>query len=471
MTNVQNFHIPEKATKRLALHRKGSDTRLSISSNMLQLFDFYPGAETVEEALPKGEGFQIRRVHDLFSLDVTQRVKKVYSRSYKTRRNNPIETLIQVTRSDLMECFKGLGVKAHVTFERGLITVRPIADFKTKALQRFKRSSSPLASLVCCTSGVDAAAMHRLGFSIEGIVEFRPQEPRDKQDLTETGIMTTLNNVPVKRVVNEDITELDLTHLMSDVLDSYASFHCYSPVCSSFSNALRKSLKEKAFEEGTSSLDMTFDILRSIEVQRPAAVLVENTPGYYTSDVYRMLSLRMRRWGYREFSGIYDARNYGGYTKRKRYYGFFTLLDGDFNVEAAPSPEVCLADLIREHLPSCRSVNHSKAIRDGEQMGLLRKATLDDLHCPTITRSQSRMAKDSLVIDVDGDLYFPSEDLLKRMQGMESFDLMAVGKSIGTEVIGQSVDGALHDRILEAVRRHLLKEAISVQSEVTSVAA
>ena len=65
------------------------------------------------------------------------------------------------------------------------------------------------------------------------------------------------------------------------------------------------------------------------------------------------------------------------------------------------------------------------------------------------------MAKDSCVIEVDNKFYWPSEDLLKELMSIEGVVLDCVSKSIGSEIIGQSIDGALHSSVARSVIRHI----------------
>ena len=189
---------------------------------------------------------------------------------------------------------------------------------------------------------------------------------------------------------------------------------------------------------------------------QPAVVGIEQVPGFYSSDIYRALSLRMRRWGYRDNSGVYDAKDFGGLTGRKRFYGLFTSLPAKFELQPTGRARSKVWDVVMRYLDGCRDVTHSKAVQDGARMGLLRKLTPESEVCPTITRSQSRMAKDTLVVEHEGRYLHPSEELLAALQALpEGFELDAVGKEQAVEIIGQSVDGGLHEAFVAAVKAHI----------------
>jgi len=248
--------------------------------------------------------------------------------------------------------------------------------------------------------------------------------------------------------------ELDLSAVLRTAMAEPSTLWHWSPNCSPWSTM--KMNKTNAFDSGHCSMDMTFDILRNVAEEQPVTLLIENVPLFFTSDIYKMLSLRMRRWGYREYSGIHDAGDFGGHTGRKRFYGFFTSLPGDFSFEPQSTQKVKLWTVVEKHLNECRDVTHSKALQDGKNLGLLRTITPQTQVCPTITRSQSRMAKDSLVIDFNDRLYFPSEELLKELQGLPaSLKLDAVGYEQAVEIIGQSVDGPMHAALLQAIKIHI----------------
>lgn len=452
----RQFHCPDVATKRLAIkHLKDGRRKLPIGSNLLRLFGFEPGTLTLEQPV-EGGGFKIVVVApDMFTA-AAGRPKLVYERQYKGRKNNPLEALIEVTCKDLLKEFSAPDTKAHVTFRHGEITVRPITSRAASRIERFIAANRPFTALAGCTSGVDVKAMQNGGFTIDGIIEWRPQEKRDSRDLTETGVVNTLRNTPVSVVVNEDIMELDLSRLLDDVLCSHPTLLSFAPVCSDWSVNKRRAVKERAFEEGTSTLDMAYDVLRIVDALNPANVVIEQVPGFYSSDMYKVFSLRMRRWVYTEYSGLYDAKEFGGYTGRKRYYGFFTSLPGSFSFGPTHQSANDLWAVVEKHLPDCRDVTHSKAVQDGAAMGLLRVLDMDSKACPTITRSQSRMAKDTIAIRHEGKFLHPSEGLLAELQGLpEGLVLDAVSKEQAVEIIGQGVDGALHDALIEAIHAHI----------------
>lgn len=408
------------------------------------MFGFEPGALTREVPLGRGKGFKVMLVSNPAP---GERLKKVYQREYKRRTNNPLEAMLDIRKQELFECIPEGTEKVHVKFERGVIHITPAGDPK--------KTYEDLRALLCCSSGVDGMQLHKVGFSVAGLIEWRPNEKRDTRDLTETGIMSSIGNFPVEHIINEDIMSLNLNKLASDLIDTPISLMIASPVCSDFSLVKRAAIKDAHYHDGTSTLDMSYDLLRLVEVIRPGYVLIEQVPNYVASDVFKMVSLRMRRWGYKEYSGVYNAPEYGGLTLRKRAYAFFTSFDAGF--EFLPTESGITAwDIVEKHLSSCRIVTNLKSIQDGARLKLLRTISKSKPYCPTILRSQSRQTKDCIVIEHDGEYLMPSEELLKDLQGIpEDMDLRMLSKEQSVEVIGQSVDGRMHHRLIEAIKEHI----------------
>ena len=197
-------NVPEIATKQLAFRHKGGRRILTVSSNLLSLFGFEKGDAVVEKCLGAGMGITVEKVEDLFSVT---RAKKVYSRTYKQRRNNPLEHLIEVSSQRLIdEAFPQGCDRVHVRFEHNRVTITPVFTVSQRALANAERAA-PSSVLAALTSGVDLYSMRKSGFSISAVLEWRPQEARDKTDLTETGAMTALaNSGPLYALFNEDVT-------------------------------------------------------------------------------------------------------------------------------------------------------------------------------------------------------------------------------------------------------------------------
>ena len=457
---VQAFSIPSKqATKQLRIKSCSNNNRkIVVSSNWLPLFDFNPKDKVVEKSLGTGKGIVIERVYDMF--DAPLKTKQVYSREYKSRRNSPLEVLLEVASQKLIQnAFPSTCKTVHVQFTQGKIVIRPITTFQEKAIKQasFKTRHAVFAAR---SSGVDLYAMENQGFSIHSLVEFRPKEKRDKKrDFSETGAITALRNLRsgIRNLFNEDINHIDMQQLSDSVAESpFTTFVC-SPQCDDWSPVKGGQLKANAVEDLSTTIDMTFDILRIVEAITPPVIQLENVVGWYNSDLYRAFAVRLRRLGYTENLIFGDPRDYGGLTSRKRGYAVFSCLPAEFSFETPkPRRSVPIWEEIKSFLPECRDITQSKSINDGAACGRLRTIKESSLCSPTFLKSQSRMAKDTVCVHDKDRYYFPSENLQKHLMGIDmDFKLDCVRKDIGYEILGQSIDGALHYMVIRSIKKHI----------------
>ncbi len=462
MSNAKElkFTIPSgKATKQLKFKRIDESRRkLVISTNFLPLFDFHKGDKVVETSLGKGKGIRIDRVYDLF--DAPMKTKQVYSRQYKTRKNNPIETLMEVSSQKLIrDSFPSWCTKVHVVMKKGVVFITPLTSHKERAIMNATPESRHEV-FAACTSGVDLHGLEESGFTIHSVIEYRPHEKRDKdRDLTETGALTVLRNNRngIKNIFNEDIMSIDTEQLIDAVKSSPVTTLIASPQCDDFTNLKTNAAKQSSIDDLSTSVDMALDFLRVIDAIKPPVVVFEQVAGWYKSEAYKLLCIRMRRWGYSENLTIANALDHGGLTGRTRGYAVFSCLDVPFIFENdKPRRKDSIWPEIEPFLPQCRNVSHSKSLQDGIDCGRLRTITPTSTKAPTILKSQSRMAKDSAVILVDDQLLWPSEDLQKHLMGIpQEFHVDAVSKDIGSEILGQSIDGSLHAMVTRSIKKHI----------------
>lgn len=471
MSKVLTINIPKQATKRLRVQKFGEDKKMKlvISSNWLPLFGFEKDARVIERVIGANKGFKITLANkdDL-------KTKKVYSRAYKSRRNNPLETKMETqtdTRSQaLLTEALGNCVEVHITFKKGELTIVPITSAQAERIKMAKSASTLLSAFVACSSGVDAKGLYNAGFRMDGLLEVEenntlilnsqigPQERRDKRDMTETGALCALNNIPFENLFNEDIFTFD-TNLVKSIKEMYStSLFSISTQCDDFSNTKAKSLKEAALCELTNTNDMVYDALRIIEAGKFPFVLLENVPPYMKSDYHTLFETRLRRLGYKVYSKIIDASEHGGRSKRKRAFVFATTFkEIPFSF---PSAEVVKSDFwnrdVEPFLSECRDVTDCKSIQDGAKIGRLRVVTRESISFPTLLKSQSRQAKDSLVIEDKGRYLFPSEALERHMMGVpNSFSLETVGRGIGSEILGQAVEYISHSKLVNSIKEHI----------------
>jgi len=453
------FIVPSEAsTKRLKMKRTQGKRKVVISSNWLPLYNFNAGDSMVTRPLDSGNGMIIELVTDLFSLN-EKKPKKVYKRTYPKRKNNPIEVMIDIgSQKEIDQCFDADVEDLHVKFEFNRLTVTAIKKFKGKVMRNALRAE-PYSVFAACSSGVDLHLMEsEHGCTITGLIEWRPNELRDKKDLSETGALVALRNVKkgIKYLFNEDIAEVSREQLTQAAEKHPSMIFMASPQCDEFTNVKANSLKQSHLNDLSSSLDMTLDIAKIVDCQHPPIIKLEQVVGWYKSDIYKMLSLRLRKLGYQENLLISSGEKRGGYTNRTRGYAVFTMLDAPFEFEAdIGSRSEPIWPIIEKYLPECRDVTHSKSLQDGKRIGRLRTITPESKKCPSILKSQDRMAKDSCCIELNNRLYWPSENLVKELMSINGIQLDCVSQSIGSEIIGQSVDGALHNSVARSVINHI----------------
>lgn len=392
--NTLEINIPKVATKQLKLQNCNTGRKLVVSTNWLPLFGFESNSRVKEHLIGKGKGIRI----SLVDKDETNS-KKVYTRSYNSRRNNPLETMLDIRSQTLInDAFPEDTETVHIQFTYGEILITPMCNRKAAAIKQFKKSNNEC--FVACSSGVDAVSMVKKGFKIETLLEYRPNEKRDKNDMTETGALNAIANVEVNHLINEDIMNLDIERIAKLCSKSNYTNATFSIQCDEFSNVKANSLKDSALDDGSSSLDMVIDAINIIGKFNFPTVLVENVPNFFTSDAGKILMARLNRLGYKTFWDKFDAREFGGLTSRVRGYLFATMLPGNFEM---PKPtnknETPIWELLNfdERIASgeLRDVTHTSSLQDGLKTGRARLITRKSLFSGTILKSQNRQAKDS----------------------------------------------------------------------------
>lgn len=459
-----SVNVPDYATKQLAIQHfdGGAKRKLVISTNWLRMFGFDEDAKYVEKSLGKGMGIVI----ELVDAD-SHKAKKVYTRTYKSRRNNPfwhkIETMLDLrSQSLLSEAIPANTEKVHIIFTHGKVYITPIDNKQAKRIEQVKSAEDALTAFAACSAGVDAYGLMEEGFTVQSVLEWRPPEKRDKTDLTETGALNFVANIPgVKHVFNEDINMIDMRRVAKAVEQSPNSLLSISLQCDDFSPLKTRSLKEAALEDLSTSSDMVYDMLRLVEEVNFPMVLLEQVKGFMTDPAGRIAETKLRRWGYEVHKAVLYSPEHGGDTKRERYYLFATSLPAPFEWPAAtpvrttPIWEQYIAPAIEQN--RLRDVTDTKSMQDGLKCGRLRIIDRDSTASPTLLKSEMRQAKDSVVIQTDdGRLLFPDLKLMQDLMKIpETFTTNVNSMTIGSEIIGQSVDFVMHSRIIKSVKAHI----------------
>lgn len=204
-------------------------------------------------------------------------------------------------------------------------------------------------------------------------------------------------------------------------------------------------------------MDLLYDGLRLIETVRPAAVILEQVQGFANSAEGRLFAIKLRKWGYFVTECVLNGIEQGGLTNRTRYYLVASVWPNFEMPQALVNDNSnALWNLVEKHLHECRDVSHTQSVADGITTGRIRPLTSQSKFCPTITKSQNRQAKDSVYIEKDGKYYLPTVELLSKLQGIPSdFNYMSVGETVASEIIGQSIDYPMHERLASSVYNHI----------------
>lgn len=444
-------HPPEIITKELGLMRNGEQRKVRLSTNFLPLMGFDAGRRHSVEVLPQFQG--IRLTFD------TNGPQQVYQRQYKARRNNPFETVIELGSQRVLDAaLPGYTERLHFTMRHGEILIRPLANRTAMIRRNLAKAADPFATMVAMTSGVDVRCLRDTGFTISGVLEYRPQEARDRRDLTESGMLTVLANSKPRYAFNEDISTIDWRHAVATMEGGpqIAVAHI-SLQCDEFSTAKAPSLKLRALEDLTGSADLVFDALCMIQAINPAVVVLEQVPGFFHSAEGALFRTKLRKWGYHVTEQIFRAEEYGGKTKRERLYLVATVYPGFEMPTAIGSRTTPLWTEIAPFLTACRDVSHTQSLQDGIRTGRARLITPSSLCSRAILKSQQRQAKDSLYLAPgDGRYLLPSLELLRHLNGIPvDFDFNSVATEQCAEQIGQSIEYPLHVAICKAVHAHI----------------
>lgn len=443
--------VPDVITKELGIVRTGGARKIRLSTNFLPLMGFEAGRRHSVEVLPHLEGIRIA-----FDTDGPQ---KVYSRQYKSRRNNPFETLIEVgSQSVLDAALPGYTERLHFTMRHGEIFVRPLANRTFSIRRRLAKEADPFNAMVAMTGGIDVRCLMDTGFRIRAVLEFRPQELRDMRDLSETGVLTVLANSRPQYVFNEDISTVDWRRVATTMegAPQFGVAHI-SLQCDDYSTAKARSLKLRSEEDLSTSRDLVYDALRMIETINPAVAVIEQVRGFSNSEEGRLLRIKLRKWGYFLSEAVLKGTDFGGLTGRERFYTVASVFPGFEMPRVAGGNPSALWSQIEPYLDGCRDVSNTKALIAGLETGRARMITKDSLFSKVILKSQARGAKDSLRIETpDGRYLMPSLELLQHLQGIpKDFDFSSVSGEQCTEQIGQSIEYPMHEAVCRAVHRHI----------------
>jgi DNA (cytosine-5)-methyltransferase 1 len=461
-----SVNVPDVATKQLKVRRNEDRKIVTLSSNWLALFQIDGSKRVVEESMGPGKGIRVRLANDD---DIEQgiRTKKVYERTYTRRSANPIndsarrkELQVEIASQKLIN--ESLGAECeyvHITFKQGELLFVPMDRQKYELLQSLK-GDEKINTLVALTGGVDCAVLEESGFRVDTVVEYRPQEKRDKTDYTEMTSMSALVNSKPRVLINEDIYTLNPVKLAALVGDTPLSVGHFSIQCDDFSNVKNKKQKASSVEDMSSTIDMIIPVLDMISALSIPVVVVENVPNFMNSMANDIFTMQLRRRGFKVHQEIFNATEHGGNTTRKRMYMVATALDAEFNFPvgiADPSKSVW-DEIIVPNLEEImkHDVTDNKVIKDAFTTGRVRTIEEGKQFAPTLLKAQGQDTKDAVIVSHNGRAYRLPVNVQKQLNCIpESFDLSWAPIDKAAQIIGQSICCSLHHRIMESVKNHI----------------
>lgn len=468
------LNVPDVATKLLKFRVVGGKRIMTVSSNWLPLFGFHSDARVVEESLGDGNGYQVR-----LATEDDSETKKVYLREYTSRSSNPlkkdakrIEQLIETSSKKIINKSMGDATHSHITFRHGVITFSPVKNAEYKLLQDMS-DDDMINTLVAMTGGVDCAILEQGGFRVDTVVEYRPQERRDKTDYTELTSLSVLANCSPRVLCNEDIYSLNMNKLAELIGDTPITVAHVSLQCDDFTAVKNKADKKGSLTDLSSTIDMFIPTLNMLDAVKPPVLVVENVQGFMGSKdnpnpINDVFCLQLRRRGYNVHQDVFTATSHDGLTTRKRMYLVATTIDAPFSFpEKKENARSVWDEVILPHWDEIKEndITELKVMQDAIKTGRARVINEDKQFSPTLMKAQGQDTKDSVVIERDGRFYRVPLSVQKKLNCLpDSFDADWMPKDKAAQIIGQSICGSLHHAIMQSVKQHI-KSAIKRLTE------
>lgn len=435
-------------TKELQVQELPIGRKIRVSSNVIREFGFTPATRL--GVVSSGKAVVLSPQAD--------GLIKVHERGYAGLR--PPETVIELSSQPLINGLLPAGWnRVHFTFETSRITIRPVAPQLFHIRKEFRRVRH-LDAFMTLSSGLDASAFAAAGFRISAVLEWRPPEARDDNDLSETGMRTFLANHQPLLAFNEDLTTINPRTTAALVRQKIGIVACLSCglQCDDWSLAKSATLKRAEMAEfAPSSRELGYYATKLLEEVRPASCLIEQVPGWLNSESAAVMGAVLRRMGYHVQARVLDAADYGALTTRRRCYFVASIFPGfEFPLPSTMNATP-LGTLLADEIPLMRDVSHTKTIAKAKQSNRARFTPLTSTVAPTVLKSQNRQTKDSLYFQTEsGSLLFPTINALRTIQGVPtSFDFSHVNSQIASEQIGQGIDFPLHASVARSLLCHL----------------
>lgn len=121
-------------------------------------------------------------------------------------------------------------------------------------------------------------------------------------------------NHPKTKMLNEDIHNIDFKKELKNIGYKSVDILCGGPPCQGFSTVGSKNKKDKRNS-------LFWEFLRAVNEIKPKAVIFENVAGFkslYNGQAYESLIYELKKAGYKVYSSVLNAADYGLPQLRKR---------------------------------------------------------------------------------------------------------------------------------------------------------
>jgi len=266
-------------------------------------------------------------------------------------------------------------------------------------------------------------------------------------------------NLPNAMTYTSSIADVDW-NLMQD-----ATIISVAPPCTSYSIAGKKD-----GEDGDSGLFGIFT-LNAVEIIRPGILILENTPLYRDSSVYKTIKFVLNLRGYKITDAILDATATGGMTKRKRLCMVATMADKPFEFDHSREftfksvrdiLEVEIEDRVWLDEHNSKTMKYSlevekkhKAKGNGFKLG---RVYLDSTLLPSVTAGYYKgRLTDAILVHPNDETkfsWFTPRELARINSLPDNFKLPSIKTRAGI-IIGQGVDYSAFNKVGRDVLKHM----------------
>ena len=270
-----------------------------------------------------------------------------------------------------------------------------------------------------------------------------------------------------QHIVTADVRDVDPRELVKQIDGEVEYFHA-SPVCKNYSQAKSNHAEVELDKETAAS---TAEFINAI---KPKVVTIENVKGYKDSDAMKTITDALDANGYTWDADVYNAADYGGYTKRERLI-VRAIRDGKLPIKPKKMARKsgwyeAVADIIPTLTEKKNGVANWMDIRlkaDGIDWrnidkplyvmgsayadGKIPHAFADEL-LPTL-----RTKSGDVIVMPDGKVYRAMGRVLARVSGVSDDYKMPFSESLSHTIIGNGIPTQLTEHVIAPLLQNTLR--------------